>query len=236
MSLSGAYAGSSLARWVSASPAWWIVPVTVLGWGVLALHAAAPASWPLCLSRRSGIAWWQPALLGSWLVMVVAMMPALSAPLVGYVGMRSYSFRRVRAMTAFVAGLLAVWVVAGIAVMPLVADLPGLPLAAIGFAAAAAWQFAPVRQHAMRRCHRTRPLTPEGWAADRDCIAFGLARGADCLLVCGPMMVAATLAGHSLPIMLCLMAVALAERRAREPEAGQIAVVLGCLAIGQFQA
>jgi predicted metal-binding membrane protein len=83
---------------------------------------------------------------------------------------------------------------------------------AAGFAAAALWQLTPVKRWALRACHRAMPLAPQGWRAEMDCLRYGSTMGGYCLASCGVLMLACSLAGHSLPAMLGAAALGVVER------------------------
>ncbi|HVY13614.1 MAG TPA: DUF2182 domain-containing protein [Rhodopila sp.] len=242
--------GGALTRlfdaWVGADAAWFVVPLAGCAWMAMgwdasglasALGSAREGAWPLCLAAGTdapkGIVPW--TVLVPWVLMVTAMVPPMSAGLLRYVALRSLRARRYRAMTLSLGGVLGVWLAGGMAAAPVIAALlAAWPIQALCVAAyflAAAWQFAPLRRRAVRRCHRVRPLAGDGWAADRDCFVLGVARGGDCLLACGPMMLAGVLSGHALLGMAVMAVIAQAERWARDPAPGPAAVILACLAV-----
>ena len=107
---------------------------------------------------------------------------------------RSLWYRRDRAIGGFLVSYLGPWLLIGLfASAPAAAlSLDGrsyLPaLAALGFAVAAAWQLTPIRRRALWSCHRTAPLAPHGWRADRDCIRYGWEIGRSGLVSCWAMM------------------------------------------------
>ena len=67
-------------------------------------------------------------------------------------------------------------------------------MAASGFVLAALWQLPPVKRRALRRCHRTFPLTLTGWGAHRDCFVHGTGYGMGCIGSCWAMMLGLMLA------------------------------------------
>ena len=153
-----------------------------------------------------------------WLLMVTAMMlPLLVAP-IRHVAARSYRWRRGRAIAGFLAGYGAVWIFAGVGSVTLLVLLAvsGLLISSLAgvFAllTAAAWQISPFRNAAMRRCHRSVALAPRGWAADRDCIAFGLSHGLNCINGCLPLMLATMIAFTSVVSAAALASLLYLER------------------------
>ena len=232
----------ALRAWLNYDPAWWVFPVAGICWIGLSLHAAAPTSWTLCTESgprlTGGLPETATAILVSWLLMVGGMALPIAAPLLRHISARSFTFRRSRAMGLFIGGLLSVWISAGLVIAPALSRLPDLSsgpvVGAIGFALAALYQFVPARRMALRRCHRTAPLTALGWRADRDCLLLGFARGRDCLLSCGVTMLAACLAGHALAVMLIVATLAQAERWPRDPIPAPPAVVLAGLGLLQL--
>ena len=227
------------AAWRTGHPEWWSLAIAAVAWIALAGGAAMPATPALCLApldRTGGFGGFLfgalgGGMLGGWTAMTLAMAPALAIPLVRHVAVRSFADRRTLAVAEFLAGALLAWMIAGLAV---VAALSAAPrslladprLAGLAFLAAALWQFAPARRGALRRCHRTAPLSPRGWRADRDCAARGLAYGRDCVTACGPTMIACLLAPGGALLCLCVQLAALAERAARDPRPSPSAIVL----------
>lgn len=155
----------------------------------------------------------------SWSFMVATMMlPLLTQP-IAQLRLRSFQQRRNRSVTLFVAGYVAVWMTAGLVLLPAVAllgrlaDRSALPAWIIAIVLAAIWQVSPLRQRALNRCHRLPRLSAFGAAADRDCAGFGLNHGFWCTATCAPWMVLvlATPTYH-LPLMLALSAGIVLER------------------------
>jgi hypothetical protein len=110
--------------------------------------------------------------------------------------------------------------------------------AALCFAVMAVWRLTPMHARALAACHRTLPLAPLGWQADRDCLRFGSAIGRACVQTCWPLMVACAFAGHGLIAMAGGMALSAVERwsfwpRPRTVLAGTLAMACfyGALAV-----
>ena len=226
-------------------PAWLVLPLSALAWlflvlqpesGAIALCHAPASSAVGSVTDRLQAAWRTGALglmLLGWMVMTVAMMLPRAGAMLRHVAGRSFAARRRRAAAEFLAGYLAAWTLLGVLLVPLAAAAPGLLggacVPAAGFLLAAAWQCTAAKRLALLRCHRTGPLSPWGWHADRDCLGFGLAHGKDCAASCWAMMLACMLASHALLPMLCVQAIAASERRARVPALHRSALALaGC--------
>jgi predicted metal-binding membrane protein len=212
---------------------------------MLALHAT-PAAAPLCLAGATGgsaaerlrAAWasgsFERALLG-WCLMTSAMMTPLTLPLLRHVAARSFAPRRHRAAGLCLVGALAPWPLTGLGWLLLLAAAPSwtnssLRIAACGFLLAALWQLAPMKRRALQRCHRTLPLSPQGWRADLDCVRQGLAHAHACVTSCWALMLVMTLAPYQILIAVCVQGIALAERRNCRPPLQPIAMTLACFA------
>jgi predicted metal-binding membrane protein len=215
-----------------------LLAVSLAGWVLLLVLERHAPFVPLCLSPASLVAAadgfpamsFETASLSvvmlSWLLMIVAMMsPLLTQPL-AQLRLRSLKRRRGRSVALFFAGYFAIWMTAGMLLLPLWAMLGslagniGLPAWVFVTALAVVWQTTPLRQRALNRCHRLPRLSAFGAAADRDRFGFGLAHGFWCAATCFPMMVVplAMPVGH-LPLMFAVSVGLLLERMlpARQP-------------------
>lgn len=242
---------AALSRLAAAHPEGWAYAVAAACWGALLLAPAGHAAAAFCvgedrlaaLSFTAGAAWagfqWTSA-LSHWLAMVGAMMLPLAAMPLRHVAFRSLAERRPRAMAAFLAGYLLVWLAAAPLFLlagagaRILAGGAVLPALAAALAVAAAWQAAPARKRALRLCHRIVPLPPSGWAADRACLGFGLEHGRYCLASCWALMLVPAAAGHAPGLMLAVAAAVLAERRLPRirPEQGLLPLAAGALLCG----
>jgi predicted metal-binding membrane protein len=202
---------------------------------MLLLHTRVPGISALCLARSDGtstylsenfLAAWKTGTFHEmaidWLIMTLAMLPLLAVSPIRHVAIRSFAARRQRSILVFLAAACLPWLMLGLISLSILAAMPrswtGNPVViASGFIVAALWQITPMKHLALYRCHRTFPLAPTGWQADRDCAAHGFAYGQICVVSCWAMMLAATLASHGLIANLCIQGVALWERRARVP-------------------
>jgi len=126
-----------------------------------------------------------------WTLMTVAMMGPAALAGIRHTGLNSLRWRRRRAMAEFAAAYLAVWIAFGalaLIVAALVPAAPGSAAFAIVLAMAAAWQLGPLKRRWLRDCHRSVPLPPRGWVAERAALRFGLRNGAACLGTCWCLM------------------------------------------------
>jgi predicted metal-binding membrane protein len=233
-----------LVRASASHPGWWALLPSAAAWIVLFLHPGMPQSFPLCVPASPGsvariaeglrAAWQTQAityLMIGWSVMAIAMVPPLAMGLLRHVSVRSFQPRRHRAIAEFLGAAMVCWLLAGLAALPLVLSIPmspaGQSMATAGaFGLAALWQLTPMKRSALRRCHRTFPLAPHGWQADRDCLRYGFTHGAYCVASCWAMMLAAMLSVHASLAMLFVQVIAIEERREREPPRARAAIAL----------
>jgi predicted metal-binding membrane protein len=121
------------------------------------------------------------------------MAPLLIAP-VRHVRDRSFSRRRARAIVLFAAGYAAIWMAAGVmlvelaAAVRLVVSNSSVPVA-LAAVIALVWQFSPLKQRCLNRCHAHPELAAFDRAADVDALRFGLMHGVWCVGSCwAPML------------------------------------------------
>lgn len=191
-------------------PEWWVVAVALAAWALLAGLAAAHASHPHMSHGMLGM-----------VAMVAAMMLPLTLANVRHVALSSLWRRRHRAIAAFLAGYLAVWIAVQAGITGgwrLLASFAGWQVA-VGATVivAALWEISPARIRRLRRCHRTVPLAPRGWRADADCALYGVTTGLSCVAMCWAIMAACVAFAHSLPVMAVLFGVQVSGRYQRRP-------------------
>jgi predicted metal-binding membrane protein len=161
--------------------------------GGLAMHCAAMGSGarpslPMLLAMNP-----PASLAAGWGLMLVAMMSPALIPPIGHVRLRSFKRRRARAVALFVASYAAVWMAAGGVLLTGVlaarwaAPDSYLP-AAGGLLLAILWQFSPVKQRCLNRCHAHSGLAAFGVAADLDALRFGMSHGIWCAASCWALM------------------------------------------------
>jgi len=128
-----------------------------------------------------------------WALMLVAMMAPLLIPSIQYVRQRSFKHRRARAVALFVSGYGALWMAAGAVVLAiettvkLLAPMSFLPAAGVALIAVV-WQFSPIKQRALNRCHLHTELAAFGATADLAVLRFGLTHGVWCVVSCWALM------------------------------------------------
>ena len=211
-------------------PEWWVLVLCAIGWRAMLLHSWRHAS--------HGIHHWMSFSeeLQSWMLMVFAMMLPLVRDAVRATAFASLWARRHRAMAGFLLGYSAPWLAIGLAVAALRGQAwthtYGVP--ALLFLLAALWQLTPLHAVALVSCHRSMPLAPRGWLADRDCFRFGGNIGLACVSSCWPLMLACAFAGHDVVAMVGGMALGLAERKPFRPRTRL--VLIGTLLLAGYYA
>ena len=206
----------------------WLVVTSLVAWALLALTwsdvtlpglCSASLRMPLSDSFDLAFVFNSPTQLASgWLLMLAAMTPPLIAAPLRHIHERSFAHRRARAMSLFVIGYGAVWMIAGMGlrVMALAAKTaapdPHICLA-LSVAAATLWQVSPAKQWCLNRCHRRPQLAASRAAADRAAFDFGLTHGAACVGACWALMLLPLFVGQGHVLaMLAVMLFAFAER------------------------
>ncbi|MFJ4347546.1 DUF2182 domain-containing protein [Pseudomonas sp. NPDC089401] len=174
-------------------------------------------SWPAVLQAELAVNPLQ-RILAAWFLMLLAMMPPLLAMPLMHVWRSSLPARQVRAAAAFVLGYTAAWMLAG----PVLWAISVLLQVTVGDAAlpltllfALLWSASPWHRAALNRSHRARRIGLFGWAADRDCLGFGLSHGGWCIASCWAWMSVPLVSGAwHLPMMLMAGLIMLVERLA----------------------
>ena len=185
----------------------WLIPfgaLILIAWAIMLSSGSVSDLAAFCSAetwRRLPLsAWLDLALIShslaslalGWALMVVAMMLPLAIAPLWHVRERSFARRRTRSTLLFVAGFIAVWMMAG-PVLAIVAWLMrwaaptsfAIPLAV---ATALVWQVSPAKQWCLNRCHQRPPLAAFGLDADLDAISFGASHGAACAGTCWALM------------------------------------------------
>ncbi|MFC5473550.1 DUF2182 domain-containing protein [Paraherbaspirillum soli] len=236
-------ASRRVSQFADRHPEWWLPALSLGAWSALfwqhAQQAATGTHPAHHMHHAAGTAaGWGSDLVG-WVLMVAAMMLPLVIDPAHTAALRSLWRRRHRAIAGYLSGYLAVWMIAGLVSLTLLAAIKvsfaeQSRALAFGFAIAAAWQLTPYKRLALSACHRTMPLAPRGWRADYDCIRYGLQSGRSCVLSCWALMLLPMLASHNLWLMLVASAVCAVERYRPRPEveiigAGLIVIAAGLL-------
>jgi predicted metal-binding membrane protein len=157
--------------------------------------------------------------LGQWMLMSVAMMGPASLAAVRHVAGSSLSWRRNRAVGEFASSYLMVWTVFGgfVRVLQVKLDvMPSYTALAGALAIAAAWELSPVKQRSLKNCHRSIPLPPRGWAAERAALQFGLINGSACVGSCAALMLIMVVAPDAHLFWLMALTVLVASERMLE--------------------
>jgi predicted metal-binding membrane protein len=163
-------------------------------------------------------------LMADWAMMLLAMMPPLLAVPLMHVWRSSLPRRRVRAVAHFAIGYGCAWMAIG----PILIGLALLLQLLLQFAGggggltfacalllAMLWSAAPWQRAALNRSHRLARIGLFGWAADRECLTFGLVHAGWCIASCWAWMLAALVAGlWHVPTMTIAGAIMLGERLA----------------------
>ena len=150
---------------------------------------------------------------------LVGMMVPLVLPNLRQVALVNLWDRRYRAMFGFLAGYLAVWILATILINALVERTQttggwGATLALVGVLAIT-WQLTSNKRKALRGCHLMLPLAPSGWRADRDCLALGATVGSSCTASCWALMALVVAGGHNPAVVFAVFALMVIERFGR---------------------
>ena len=147
-------------------------------------------------------------------------MGPVMVPRVRYVAQRCPGRVRARAVAETLTGAFLVWMLVGAVIVPLSVLAPPLDAHAAPWAfaglwlAVALWQFTPLKEAGLRRCHLVRLQIGAGTQSQ---VRPGAAYAGWCALSCGPAMAAMALSGHSLLLMTALTVGFTAERVAFRP-------------------
>jgi predicted metal-binding membrane protein len=158
---------------------------------------------------------------GLWVLMVAAMMVPPALPMARHVAQNSKRHRRQRGVFLFAGASLLLWLGVGLAAVTL-GTLTGASdqrrwLLGGSLLVAAVWELTPAKTRALKACHRTIPLPPDGRKADRACVKLGLQYGKSCFRACWALMLPMALVGHvGAFLMLLLTGVAVAEEVLRK--------------------
>jgi predicted metal-binding membrane protein len=203
----------------------WILLLLEPGGLVIFAHCPAMISgaMPMPSSFQTLLAMNPPASLAAgWAVMLFAMMsPALIPPLC-HIRLRSFTSRRARSIALFVAGYAAIWMAVGSALL-------AIELAAKSFAPqsylpavsavlmALVWQFSPIKQRCLNRCHAHTELAAFGAAADFDVLRFGVTHGVWCAGSCWALMLFPMLLPRGHVVAMAAVAVLIFSERLEQP-------------------
>lgn len=227
-------------------PEWWAIAMSVVAWLTILAQPVFAASQMShghsdhtmlnALPANGSVA--STTRVFSWALMIMAMMFPMVLDSIRTIAARSLWRRRHRAIVEFLAGYLALWMLFGIAVSGVISllqvQVQSTLIAALGFGVAVLWQVMPAKRRALLACHRTLPIAPTGWRADRDCLRSGWVVGTSCVISCWALMLACMLSDHSIPAMLGATAIAWTERNRARPNQRLLCSVLVLLAVAHM--
>jgi predicted metal-binding membrane protein len=163
------------------------------------------------------------SLMTGWALMLAAMMaPLLIAP-VRHIRDRSFARRRARAIALFAAGYAAIWMPAGFVLLSValatqqVTPASSLSLALV-IVIALVWQFSPIKQRCLNRCHAHAELAAFGLAADLDALRFGLTHGLWCVGSCWALMLLPLLVARGHLLVMAAVTLWLFSERLDQPK------------------
>jgi len=207
--------------------------LSAMTWLLLLIEPDSISMFAHCPATKSGTSW--PAsfqmllamnppaqLAAAWALMLVAMMsPVLIQP-IRHIRLRSFTHRRARSITFFVAGYAAIWMMLGGALLSV--SLAGslsvrrsyLLTGSIALIAAL-WQFSPIKQRCLNRCHTHRELAAFGIAADFDALHFGTTHGIWCAGSCWALMLFPMVLPHGHVIAMTAVAILIFGERLEQP-------------------
>jgi hypothetical protein len=219
-------------------PEWWTLAISAAAWALILIRSQTMRGQDHAMHADAS------SFLGSavvdWLLMVAAMMLPLMVGSIRTTAARSFWRRRHRAISIFLAGYLTPWSGLGVVAVLVAMQLPAAAragAAAAVFVAAALWELTSAKRRALLSCHRTMPLAPTGWRADRDCFAYGYATSLRCVASCWAVMLGCALAQHSAPVMAAVGVVSAAERYSFRPHprvASAAVLGIACVALYDF--
>ena len=158
---------------------------------------------------------------GFWVLMAAAMMVPPALPMARHVAQNSKRHRRQRGAFLFAGASLLPWVGIGLVVVTM-ATLSGASehrrwLLGGSLILAAVWELTPAKKRALKACHRTIPLPPDGRKADRACARLGLLYSKACFRACWALMLPMALVGHvGTLLMFMVTGIAVAEEVLRK--------------------
>jgi predicted metal-binding membrane protein len=202
----------SLTRLHRRHPEWPVLLLAAAGWFLLLRGHLSAAG------HHGHVAAAPAAAFADWCVMVLAMMVPAAVPAVRRVAFDSLRRRRLRAMTVFLAGYVALWVAFGLATIALITAVDAVPAVDRGLVAAAlllvaaGYELTSRKRRFLRSCHLPAALPPTGWRADAACARFGVRQACACLGSCGLLMLAMAAAGHGALLLVVLVSAIVAAR------------------------
>ena len=152
--------------------------------------------------------------LGMWLAMILAMSPPMLIREVRILWRTSLRRNRATRALLFLFGYGLIWAIAGIVAVPLSSAIAeSIPFICVTVIAVLVWQFSPLRQRLLRRCHRAPVLRAFGIDASRESLRYGLGSGVLCVAMCGPAMVLVLLTGQFHVVAMAVATILLTTER-----------------------
>lgn len=212
-----------LRRLGSRHPEWWMLMAAAAAWVLL---AAQPHPQPHAHAGHGGAAHVASVDAFGLAAMIVAMMLPLVIADVRNVARSSPWRRRHRAIAAFVAAYLAVWMLAMLvidAAWRLASSRVESATAGV-IIVAVMWEIARTNRHAGAHPPTTRRAA-RGWRADAGCARAGAITGGRCVGACWALMAACVAFAHSLPVMIGIFLMQLGGRYRQSVRAAVLARV-----------
>ena len=211
-----------------------VLLVSAVAWTLLLVAPGGMGMFVLCPATRSGampplaslpmlLAMNAPvSLAAGWALMLVAMMSPVLIPPVRHIRLRSFTNRRARSIVLFLTGYASIWMALGGALLAIELAIKSfvpqsyLPPAGVVLIALV-WQFSPVKQRCLNRCHAHTELAAFGAAADFDAIRFGLIHGIWCAGSCWALMLFPMLLSRGHVVAMATVAVLIFSERLDQP-------------------
>jgi predicted metal-binding membrane protein len=195
-------------------PVVWVALAAAAAWSFVVMTHAQPHPVPHAHAGHGGSSHAASMGYGALAMMTIAMMLPLSLGWVRDVA-RSASSRH-RATGAFLAGYLAVWMLA-VALIDAAWRLASSRIdgnsAAMGvMLTAALWEIAAAVYPSIRGCDRSMTSVARGWRANLASAGLGVSSGIRCVLSCWALMAACVAFAHDLRVMVGLFIVQLIGR------------------------
>lgn len=162
------------------------------------------------------------SLAAGWALMLVAMMSPVLIPPVRHIRLLSFTHRRARSIVLFLVGYLAIWMAVGGLLLAielafkLFAPRSYLPAGGVVLVALV-WQFSPIKQRCLNRCHSHTELAAFGAAADFDALRFGTTHGIWCAGSCWAWMLFPVLLPKGHIFAMTVVAVVIFSERLEQP-------------------
>jgi predicted metal-binding membrane protein len=175
-----------------------------------------PASFPMLLAMNPA------SLAAGWILMLIAMMsPVLILPIC-HIRLRSFTHRRTRSVLLFVMAYGAIWMALGgiLLAIELAFNVfaPQSYLPALGIVLVAlVWQFSPIKQRCLNRCHSHRELAAFGAAADFASLRFGISHGIWCAGSCWALMLFPMLLPQGHLVAMAIVTILIFGERLEQP-------------------